>query len=64
MGEPEPLAAREKCPHRHAYPTHGAYLEGRRQWRAYRRDEHLNPAEAAARWAVIEEHYLGALSPP
>jgi hypothetical protein len=30
-------------------------------WRAYRRDDHLNAGESAARWAATEEHILAAL---
>jgi hypothetical protein len=59
----EQLAVREVCPHRYAYPTPGAYIDGWRLWRAFRRDEGLSPAEADARWTVTVEHILGALPP-
>lgn len=60
---PEQLAGREECPHRYAYPTVEDYLEGWRLWRVYRNENRLNPAEAAVRWAVIEERIISALPP-
>ena len=40
------LADRPEPPHRHAYSSHKAYLEGHHLWRVMRRDARLNPAEA------------------
>ncbi|GAA1834882.1 hypothetical protein [Actinomadura chokoriensis] len=58
---PEQLADRQEGPHRYASPTTEDYLEGWRLWRAYRRDDHLNAGEPAARWGATEEHILAAL---
>lgn len=60
---PEQLAARQECPHRYAYPTPEAYMEGWRLWRAYRRDDRLNAGEAAALREVIRESAVRALPP-
>lgn len=40
------LNARREAPHRYAYPTLAAYLEGFHLWRALRRDARPNRAEA------------------
>jgi hypothetical protein len=54
------LAERQTGPHFYAYPDQDAYVEGWNLWRAYRRDERLNSAEADARFDVTWAHLTAA----
>lgn len=49
------LEERREPPHFYAYPDAAGYLLGFDLWKAIRRDQELNPEEAAVRWAGIEE---------
>lgn len=49
------LAGRADPPHRHAYSSHKAYLEGHHLWWVMRRDNRLNRAEADARFDARAE---------
>lgn len=50
------LEGREEGPHRYAYPTTEAYLEGWYLWRALRRDSRLTAGERQAAGLVLESH--------
>ncbi|PNG22435.1 hypothetical protein [Streptomyces cahuitamycinicus] len=63
----EELSDRQEAPHRYAYPTAEAYVEGFRVWRAMRRDDELTPLErllaTSVRMAPLGARLDGALHP-